>query len=267
MKKYRHLLRLVILAIFIAPFYVKDFLWFQGTFDGSTVILGNVKVFLADPFTALSIYLSSMSIASELLTGAIIVFLFYLLLKPRIFCSWVCPVNMAMEIGRGSKMKIQKPSKISRLNYIVFIGFLLISFLTGVAIWVPLNPLSSLVRGLQYQLVYALLFVALIVILEVYAKKYFFCKNICPIGTFYSLFNKTFGIFQIEVKPSCSGCQKCTTDCMAHEDLVASIAQAKKENRSVIVRSYDCTLCGNCTDSCESLDINIIKKFPILSKS
>ena len=267
MKKYRHLIRLVILAIFVAPFYVDNFPWFRGTFDGSTIILGNWKVYLADPFTALSLCLSSMTLAEELLIGAITVFVFYLLLKPRIFCSWVCPVNMLMEFGRGSSMKVQKSDRNPNLKYFVFAGFLIVSFVTGVAIWVPLNPLSALVRGIQYQVMYAVLFVLLLVALESYAKKYFFCKNICPIGTFYSLFNKMFGVFQIEVHSSCSGCLKCTVDCMAHDDLVASIGKAKKGDSHTLVRSSDCTLCGNCTNSCESSDISIVTRFPILKKS
>ena len=68
---------------------------FFGTLSSSTVF----GITLLDPFAALQTLAASKSLefAFDLLIGALPVLVVYALIRGRVFCGWVCPVNFLLE--------------------------------------------------------------------------------------------------------------------------------------------------------------------------
>ena len=94
--KYLILRRLVQLSILL--------LFMSSSFLGYKILMGNYSsafilesFHIADPYAVLQILATGFIPASELLIGAGVVALFYALLGGRLFCSWVCPLNMVTD--------------------------------------------------------------------------------------------------------------------------------------------------------------------------
>ncbi|MEE4379319.1 MAG: 4Fe-4S binding protein, partial [Candidatus Competibacteraceae bacterium] len=73
---------------------------------GQPLLAGNLSssevvglVPLADPFAVLQILFTGHWVQIELVIGALIVLLFYGALGGRVWCSWVCPINMVTDLA------------------------------------------------------------------------------------------------------------------------------------------------------------------------
>lgn len=65
-----------------------------------------------------------------------------------------------------------------------------------------------------------------------------FCRYLCPLGAFYSLFNR-FSLYQIELdQAKCIGCKKCEAACPMAVELTRDS------------RSCECIRCGRCRAAC-----------------
>jgi ferredoxin-type protein NapH len=76
-------------------------LYFGANHWGWTILMGNLSsssllgvVPLSDPYAALQMLAAGAVLATDLLIGAAIIGVFYLLIGGRVFCSWVCPINI-----------------------------------------------------------------------------------------------------------------------------------------------------------------------------
>lgn len=66
-----------------------------------------------------------------------------------------------------------------------------------------------------------------------------FCKYICPLGAFYSLFNR-ISFFQMSVdKAKCNGCKQCERACKMKVEVTKEI------------NALECIRCGECTKVCK----------------
>ena len=88
-------------------------LFILGNAYGFKILSGNLsssslfgQIPLSDPFAVLQILLASFSVGINAIIGAIIVFVFYALIAPRAFCSWVCPVNLLTDNCLQAKREI-----------------------------------------------------------------------------------------------------------------------------------------------------------------
>lgn len=122
-------------------------------------------------------------------------------IAPPYFCKWICPAGT---LEGGLPLLIANEELRSSLGFLfnwkVFL--LLILVVTSVFVYRP------------------------------------FCKYVCPLGAFYSLFNK-ISVFQMEVDPNkCTGCKACERACKMGVKITRNI------------NALECIRCGACKDAC-----------------
>lgn len=71
-----------------------------------------------------------------------------------------------------------------------------------------------------------------------------FCRYLCPLGAFYSLFNR-FGFYQMKLdRDKCVGCKKCERVCPMAVEVTKDI------------NSGECLRCGRCREICPTKAIS-----------
>ena len=241
-------------------------LFFISNFYGVKILQGNLsssllfaKIPLSDPFAVLQLFLASFSIASTAIIGAIIIFVFYALIAPRAFCSWVCPINILTETARWFRQNFgfDKDKKIVNFSkntrYYVFGFILFISLITSTPAFEGVSYIGIVQRGIIYG-GSLWLFVAFgIFVIDAFLGDKIICSKLCPLGAFYAIISK-FSLIRVEHNvDNCTNCMKCNIICP--ENQVLGIIG--KENG--MIASSECISCGRCIDVCgdNALKFNI----------
>jgi ferredoxin-type protein NapH len=131
-------------------------LYIGGNYWGWNFIQGNLSssllfgmIPLSDPYATLQMFAAGAVMTSNLIMGALIITVFYMLVGGRVFCSWVCPVNIITDAANYLREKvgfneIQKKQPASRsLRYWIIGLSLILSYILGVTLYMfvkPLNP-------------------------------------------------------------------------------------------------------------------------------
>jgi ferredoxin-type protein NapH len=128
MKQYRYLIarRLVQASIIL--------LFFMGSAYGWTILRGNLsfaKLFdaipLADPFAALQGFSAMADISRDFLIGALLILFFYAVIGGRLFCGWVCPLNIVTDTANWLRKLFALSSGSVLDGHILWLFFCLIS--------------------------------------------------------------------------------------------------------------------------------------------
>jgi len=241
--------QLAILALFLA-----------GPWFGVWVLKGNLSaslildtVPLTDPLLALQTMVAGHWPHVTALTGAAIVLVFYLLVGGRVFCSWVCPVNMATDAAAWSRRKLGiKTGRVpdSSTRYWLLGAMLLATAVTGVLVWEWVNPVSLLHRALIFGLWGSLLAIAGIFAYDLLIASRGWCGHLCPVGAFYSLLGRT-ALIRVSAaqRSACDDCMDCFTVCPEPQVIRPALKQAGQTHPLIL--SGDCTNCGRCIDVCD----------------
>ncbi len=246
------------------------FLFFGGNYFGWKVLIGNYssailfdEVLLSDPFATLQILASGFIGALNLFIGAAIVLLFYVIIGGRVFCSWVCPVNLLSDFSLWlrRKMKIKDKPKIDlskNVRYYTLALSFALSAIIGVAAFETISPISILHRAIIFGVGGSWAVILALFLFDLTIVKNGWCGYICPLGAFYSIVGK-YGLLKIyHEKEKCTLCNKCFEVCP--ESQVLSII-GKKDG---YIKSGECTNCAECIDVCDDdalkFSINYLKK-------
>ncbi len=234
------------------------FLFFSGANFGINILKGNLstaivsdKFYLSDPYAVLQMLFTGYIPTVEIITGAVIILVFYSLLGGRIFCSWVCPLNIITDFASyvrkktGIKPALKMKTVSGNIRYYVVILGLLLSFVTGIASFELINPISIFFRGLIFGSVFSLSAVLIIFLFDLFIVEHGWCGHICPVGAVYSLAGKFRFLKIYHTYENCTLCMKCKRVCP--EIHVLEIIGKKTGN----IKSSECTDCGRCIDVCD----------------
>jgi ferredoxin-type protein NapH len=226
----------------------------MGNLSGSE-LLGTIP--LADPFAVLQILFTRHLLENEVLLGAGIILIAYLLLGGRIWCSWVCPINMVTDLAGWIRRRLNIPDafNISRnIRYSVLVMTLLLSLITGVAAFEWVSPISMFHREVIFGLGMGWMAISAIFLFDLLIIKHGWCGHLCPLGAFYSILGK-FGLLKISFDaPTCTQCIECVHVCPEPQ-----VLDFKKARQEWMISSGECTNCGRCIAVCpeDTLHFNL----------
>jgi ferredoxin-type protein NapH len=241
--------QLTILALFLA-----------GPWLDAWIVKGNLNYSytldllpLTDPYVLLQSLLAGHRPESMALVGAAIVLAFYFLVGGRVYCSWVCPLNLVTDLADWlrERLGIKGGAHVSRMARFWILGLtLVLAAATGTIVWELVNPVSMLHRGLFFGLGAAWMVVLGVFLFDLFVMNRGWCGHFCPVGAFYSLLGRWSPLRVTATQRSaCNDCNDCFVVCP--EPLVIR-SPLKNGDKGVgpVILSPQCTNCGRCIDVC-----------------
>ncbi len=145
----------------------------------------------------------------------------------RMMCGWLCPFGLVQELlGKLNRHPRTLPRWMGYLKYAVLVGLVLIvPYMTGIPWFCRLCPQGALEGGIFQPLLHPELrpligswwYTKIAILVGVMLAAVFyrrpFCHSICPLGAFFSLFNR-FSLIRLRFDPEkCTDCGWCVQHC------------------------------------------------------
>ncbi len=255
----RRISQLGILALFLA-----------GPWFGVWIVKGNLSssltldvLPLTDPFLLAQSIVAGQWPYKEALLGGGIVLAFYLILGGRLFCAWVCPVNIVTDAAAWLRRRLGlKGGKApdARLRYWL-LGFVLaLAALTGTLAWEWVNPVSMLHRGLIFGFGLAWGVIGGIFLYDLLIASRGWCGHVCPMGAFYGLLGRA-AVVRVSAgrRGACNDCMDCFAVCPEPQVIRPALKAAGQDHPLIL--DQDCTSCGRCVDVCGQDVFRITTRF------
>lgn len=235
-------------------------LFLVGPWFGLWVVKGNLNysltlgvVPLADPFVLLQSILAGNAPERLAIIGVVVVVLFYALVGGRVFCSWVCPVNLVTDFAAWlrARIGIKGGAHVSRqVRYWILAMALALALATGTLAWELVNPVSMLHRGLIFGLGAAWTVVLAVFLLDLFVMNRAWCGHFCPTGAFYSLLAVASPLRVTAIRrEQCNDCMDCFAVCPEHQ-VIRPALKGASQGAGPTITSMNCTNCGRCIDVC-----------------
>ena len=235
-------------------------LFLLGPLAGIWIVKGNLNYSytlgvlpLTDPYVALQSLVAGHVPETLGLVGLAIVLLFYFLVGGRVYCSWVCPINMVTDAAGWlrDRLGIKGASSLSVKTRYWVLGMTLVgSAVTGVVLWELINPVSMLHRGLIFGVGAAWMVVLAIFLFDLFVMNRGWCGRLCPVGAFYSLVGRWSPVrVSASLRSACNDCMDCFEVCPEPQVIRPAL---KGEGKGVgpVILAPNCTNCGRCIDVC-----------------
>lgn len=194
------------------------------------------------------------------------------ILVGRFVCGWICVFGFIQELlYKIPTKKFKIPQKIDsilrKLKYVIlFIFVILLPIILkdeyGISVpyfckllcpvgtlegALPLMIVDKVLRSAAHWLFAWKLFILILIILSSIFIYRPFCKYLCPLGAFYSLFQKISFLKINYEKQSCISCGKCEKSCNM------GVNPIKNPN------SMECIRCGKCITACPTKSLTFNK--------
>lgn len=235
-------------------------LFLLGPLAGIWIVKGNLNYSytlgilpLTDPYVVLQSLMAGKVPEKLGLIGVGIVLAFYFLVGGRVYCSWVCPVNMVTDAAGWlrDRLGIKGASSLSAKTRYWILGMTLVgSAVTAVVLWELVNPVSMLHRGLIFGLGSAWMIVLVIFLFDLFVMTRGWCGRLCPVGAFYGLLGKWSPVrIAARQRSACNDCMDCFEVCPEPQVIRPAL---KGEGKGVgpVILAANCTNCGRCIDVC-----------------
>ena len=174
--KYLILRRITQVAIIVL--YLGANIWGWNFLTGnlsSSKLMGTIS--LSDPFAVLQIASAGALLTIDLVSGALIVLIFYALIGGRAFCSWICPVNIITDAANYLRRvlrleQVQRKEAISGNIRYWGVGLaVIISAITGVTAFEFVSPISMVHRGLVFGMGFGWAAIVVIFLFDLFVLK------------------------------------------------------------------------------------------------
>lgn len=257
--------RLTQIAIFV--------LFLIGPWFGIWIIKGNLsssmlldKVPMTDPLILAQMLAAGFfSVTSTALIGAAVVLAFYLIVGGRVYCAWVCPINIVTDTAAWlrRRLDIKATARIDRKVRFWFLGLtILLAFATGSLAYELVNPVSMIHRGLIFGMGGAWAVVVAVFLFDLFVMKRGWCGHVCPMGAFYGLLGSvSLARVRADRRDFCNDCMECYEVCPEPHVIPPALKGAPK-GLSPAILSGDCTNCGRCIDICSKSVFAFGFRFP-----
>lgn len=245
----RRISQLAILALFLL-----------GPLAGNWIVKGNMAssltlgvLPLTDPYVLLQSVLARHAPETAAVIGAAIILGFYLLVGGRVYCSWICPLNIVTDTAAWlrERMGIKSNSHISRTaRYWVLAMTLVLAIVTGTIAWELVNPVSMVFRGLVFGMGAAWLMVLGIFLFDLLISRRGWCGHVCPVGAFYSLLGTLSPLrVSASAREQCNDCMDCFAVC-PEPQVIRPALKGAAQNIGPVILAPNCANCGRCIDIC-----------------
>ena len=247
-------------------------LFLLGPLAGIWIVKGNLAssltldvLPLTDPLVLLQVIASGHLPESAAIIGASIVVVFYLLVGGRVYCSWVCPINIVTDLAEWlrRRLKIKNSANFSsKTRYWLLGGILLVAAISGSVAWELVNPVSMVYRGLVFGMGLAWGVVAAVFLLDLFVGRRAWCGRLCPVGAFYGLLGEG-AVLRVSAarREQCDDCMDCFAICPEHQVIRPALKGADK-GVGPLITSGNCTNCGRCIDVCARDVFEFTSRFP-----
>ncbi len=235
-------------------------LFLVGPWFGWWIVKGNLSssltldvLPLTDPLLLLQVLMSGHLPETIAFAGALIVLVFYLLVGGRVYCSWVCPVNMVTDAAEWLRMRLGLKGGASlsrRLRWWMLGLVLLMPAVTGALTWELINPVSMMHRGLIFGMGLAWAVVLGIFLLDLLIARRAWCGHLCPVGAFYGLLGR-WSLLRVSAvnRAACDDCMDCFAVC-PEKQVIAPALKGEAKGHGPVIDAGLCTNCGRCIDVC-----------------
>ena len=235
-------------------------LFLLGPLFGLWLVKGNLTYSLTlDVLPLTDIYVLAQSLAARhwpetiALTGALIVILFYGAIGGRVYCSWVCPVNMVTDAATWARRRfgIKRGAMLSRhLRFWVLAATLIAAAVTGTLVWEVINPVSMMHRAIIFGAGFAWLVVLGVFLFDLVIAPRGWCGHVCPVGAFYGLVgSKALLRVAAPQRALCNNCMDCFAVC-PEPQVISPVLKGAEKGVGPVILAPACTACGRCIDVC-----------------
>jgi ferredoxin-type protein NapH len=235
-------------------------LFLLGPLLGVWIVKGNIAssltldvLPLTDPYLALQVLLAGHGLEVTALIGAAIALAFYLLAGGRVYCAWVCPINIVTDVAAWlhQRLGIKRTAQFARHSrYWILATTLLLTLITGTLAWELINPVTIVYRGLIFGLGLAWGLLLAIFLFDLFVSRRGWCSHLCPVGAFYSLLGR-YSLLRVSAvaRSKCDDCMDCFAVC-PEPQVIRPALKGEAQGVGPVIRSGNCTNCGRCIDVC-----------------
>jgi ferredoxin-type protein NapH len=241
---------IVIINLLFVLSFRADIQVVEGALTGSRF----VGFHMADLNSALQVMLAYKHILINLVIGTATVAFLWWLAGGRAFCSWACPYHLIGEWAEALHLKLAargwvKDHQLHRgVRTVLYVVFALLAIVSGYTVFEVISPVGILSRAFTYGASLALGWVAVLLLIEVFYSRRFWCRYICPIGMTYGLVGSLSPVKITYKLPNCLHEGKCREVCMVPH--VLEMTKIGYAGDTQIDVGADCTRCGMCVEVC-----------------
>jgi len=243
-------------------------LFMVGPLGGPWLLDGNFassvfadRIRLSEPFIVAQQFAAGHRLPATALYGALTLIVFYILFGGRVFCSWVCPINMLTDAAAWLRHRLglppgRVPPRATR--YWLLFGVLAAAAATGSLVWEVVNPVTLLPRELLFGFSSGIAVVVAVFIYDFLVAPRGWCGHLCPMGAFYAILGR-YSLIRVRARrrDACTDCADCFIVCPEPQ----VIKPALKGSGTPVILGSACTNCGRCIDVCAENVFDVTLRF------